>query len=371
MDSDRLYEIALSMTPGITAEIVSHLSSAGISAREFMTMNMPEISKILGTGIKHKFHNADRESAIIRARKEISFMDKHHITARFILNEDYPVLLREIPDAPVLIYTLGKADLNSQPILSVVGTRRCTQYGMKFCGQFIKDLSEYFPHATIVSGLAHGIDAAAHAGAIENSLPTIAVVAHGLDTIYPAANRDLAKRILERGGAIITEYPSGTRPYRNNFLQRNRIVAGLSEVTIVVESEIKGGAMSTANQAFSYSRDVVAVPGRYTDVTSQGCNTLISRNKASIYTCVADLMLQMRWNPIPGANIPQQRPLFPELEGDPKIIYDLLRREAKPLSIDYIHTSTTLPMPSLMAALTEMEFDGAIVKLPGARYELS
>lgn len=374
MDSDLVYKIALSMTPGITADAVRALEANGVSFSDFFTLNMPELESRLGVGEFGRFQNIRREEALFRAREEAKFTERHSIRVLFLLDGDYPPLLREIPDAPVVLYVLGRADLSAWPAFNVVGTRRCTAYGTAFCETLVSSMAAYYPGALVISGLAYGIDAAAHTAALRHGLATAAVMAHGLDMVYPAPHRDLARRIIEAGGAIVSEYPSGTRPFQKNFLQRNRIVAGLSELTFVVESEIKGGAMSTANQAFSYGREVVALPGRYTDATSSGCNHLIARSKAHIFTSVADLMNLMGWR-IPIAEIstiqPPQKVLFPELEGDLQTVYTVLRRAASPMSIDEIHMQTHMAMPSLMAALTDLEFEGIVVKLPGARYECS
>lgn len=372
MDSDTVYKIALSMTPGMTAEAVRSLVAQGMSYGEFFTLGMSELQIRLGIGVNGRFQDIDRQEALFRAREEEKFVMRHSIRVLFLFDDDYPPLLREIPDAPVVLYVLGDTDLSAQPVFNVVGTRRCTAYGTSFCDTLISGLAAYYPSAIVVSGLAYGIDAAAHTAALKNGLVTVAVMAHGLDMIYPAPHRDLARRILESGGAIISEYPSGTRPFQKNFLQRNRIVAGLAELTFVVESEIKGGAMSTANQAFSYGREVMALPGRHNDATSAGCNHLVATSKAHIFTSVGDLMNLMGWR-IPTLNNarPPQRELFPELQGDMATVYSLLRRSGSPLAIDAIHHATGMPMPSLMAALADLEFEGIVMKLPGARYECS
>lgn len=369
MENDLIYKIALSMTPGVNADVVRSLANQGISFEEFFSLNMPDLHERFGGSISARLENMSRQEALFKARSEAEFIFKHNIKVLFLLDEDYPLLLREIPDAPVVLYVLGNTNLNAQPGLSIVGTRRCTSYGASFCDFLIGGLAPYYPDALIVSGLAYGIDAAAHSAALQYGLPTVAVMAHGLDTIYPAQHRDLARRIVAEGGAIVTEYPSGTRAYRNNFLQRNRIVAGLTELTFVVESELKGGAMSTANQAFSYSRELFALPGRYSDPISAGCNSLIAKNKANIFTSIADLMTIMGWKIPAIGHLPPQKVLFPELEGDMAIVYKVINENGSPLQIDEIHSRTGLSMPNLMAALTDLEFEGVIAKLPGARYE--
>lgn len=369
-DSDLTYKLAIALTPGISADVVRFLELNGISYREFIELPMAELSERLGPGIRHNFQNADRQEALFKAREESVFIKKHNIHTLFLLDDDYPEYLRQVTDAPVMLFALGDTAFDNKPMISMVGTRRCTQYGQAFCDKFVSDLASYYPSAAIVSGLAYGIDASSHLAALNHGLKTIAVLAHGLDIIYPAQHRDLARRILAEGGTLISEYSSRTRPYRNNFLQRNRIVAGLSELTFVVESEIKGGAMSTANQAFSYDREVFALPGRYNDISSSGTNMLIARGKARIFTSVADLMTEMRW-PIPGFHnvSPPARNLFPELEGEAEIIYQLLIQRKTPVAIDDIHAATGIPLHLLISTLTELEFDGVVVKLPGARYE--
>lgn len=369
--SDLTYKIALSFTRGVNASVVRALADHGLTPEQFFTMSMAEILDVLGESCR--FQQAHREEALFRARAELEFISRHSVRTLFLLDEDYPPLLREIPDAPVILYVLGELDTASVPVFSLVGTRRCTSYGVGFCKHFVSEMAAYYPDAVVVSGLAFGIDAAAHVAALESHLTTVAVVAHGLDMIYPAAHRDLARRILDSGGAIITEYPTGTRPLQGRFLERNRIVAGLSELTVVAESEVKGGAMSTANLAFSYSREVVALPGRYNDEKSSGCNVLIERSKAHIYISVPEIVRLMGWAPsaLPSSVRIVAKPLFPELEGDYAKVYDVMRLRMESMSIDEIHMATRLSMPVLMAVLTELEFDGLIIKLPGARYELA
>lgn len=237
--------------------------------------------------------------------------------------------------------------------------------------KLINELAPLFPDLCIISGLAYGIDSIAHTAAIEAGRATGAVLAHGLDTLYPAAHRNLAKDILRHGGSLISEYPSGVTPYRSRFLERNRIVASMTDATLVIESEIKGGAMSTAHTAFSYNRDVFAVPGRPTDIMSSGCNHLIRKNKAHILTGVTDFIEDMNWRPSGIKMDSRQRCLFPELEGDTKLVYDCMRFRREPMTPDAIHTATILPIPKVMAALGEMEFDGIVSRLAGNRYELT
>lgn len=370
-ENPMIYEIALSMVKGITPEVVRALPEAGITPEDFFRMERNELSQALCGNDTLRYEKMERDEALSMARREAQNMERHHISGYFLLNDDYPVRLAETPDAPIFIYKLGEGNLNGKNVVSVVGTRRPTPYGSEFAGNIVEELAGYFPELTVVSGLAYGIDARAHESALRNNVPTIAVVAHGLDMIYPAANRDLARAIIHAGGAIISEYPFGEKPYRQRFLQRNRIVAGISDAIVVAESDIRGGAMSTANLAFNYNRDVFALPGRISDQYSSGCNMLIRKQKGSLITCAADLIEIAGWKPLGKSVAPQQRNLFSEIDGDARLIYDALRFSQEPLQIDRLHAETRLPLPSLMAMLGELEFDGIIVKHPGNRYAIS
>ena len=369
-----IQKVALSMVPGVNADFVRNLMERGITYGDFFSMDCSDERFREGCSLQRgvALDSMHRDEALFRARKEVEFMQRHHIRAYSLYDDDYPMLLREIPDAPVVLYKLGNANLDSEKLISIVGTRRPTNYGTEFCSRLVDEIGDYFPEAVIVSGLAYGIDSASHSAALEKGLPTVGVVAHGLDTVYPAAHRDLAGRMVHSGGAIVSEYPSGTRIFQGNFLKRNRIIAGLSHVTVVVESEIRGGAMSTANTAFNYSRDVMALPGRISDRMSEGCNLLIRKNKAGMITAGADMIEQMNWKPLgaPGS-APLQRNLFPELQGNDAKVYELLRINSEPLTVDAIFQATNIHISELMAILTELEFDAIITKLPGSRYTLA
>ena len=370
--NEDIYKMAFTfLKKKITPEMVRFIDEHGLTPEEFFTLSSKELVKKLGIGHDHEFDQMVREEAVSYARKEWNQIINHNIKPLFILDEDYPSQLAEIYDAPIILYKLGEAELEGEKMISIVGTRKPTIYGIDFCNKFIDDLSEYFPDATIVSGLAYGIDATGHKKALEKNLPTIAVVAHGLNMIYPAAHRNLAKAILKEGGAILSEYPFDTKPFKPNFLARNRIVAGISDVTFVVESNIKGGAMSTANFAFHYNRDVVALPGKISDDLSSGCNLLIRKNKAHLITGVADLIEVTGWSPLNLSIDVKQRNLFPELEGNAKMIYEMLLYSSEPIQIDQLISKTLLSPASLMALLSEMEFDGIIMRHPGNRFSLA
>lgn len=366
-----IYKVGLSMTPGMTADVVRAMIDVEYDYADFFKPGMGGLMTRIGAGEGLRFDPVKRQEALERARREVEFMECHHIRGLFIGDEGYPCLLQELHDAPVMLYVLGEADLDPRFALAIVGTRRATAYGMGFVESLVKDLGVYYPDLLIVSGLAYGIDATAHKSALAHHLPTVAVVAHGLDRIYPAQHRALAKQIVESGGAIVSQYPTGTEPYQRNFLERNRIIAGLCGATFVAESEIKGGAMSTANQAFINNREVLALPGRVSDSASSGCNLLINQDKAHLVTCAADVARSTGWPPGVLKSVPKHRNLFPELQGVPAEIYAHLKHEGRPLSVDELHMRVKASMKDLIADLTEMEFDGIINKLPGARYELA
>ena len=371
-DTEQTFKVALAMTRGVTLEIVRRMQEIGMSAEEFFHTEDSKLSEKFGlTTPLECFDCTNREEALLAARKEVGFMRQHHIKTLFIGDDDYPARMAECHSAPIILYQLGECDLNAVHNVSVVGTRRVTPYGADFTRRFVKELGEYIPDLYVWSGLAHGTDSFAHQAALENGLNTVAVLAHGLDTIYPAANRDLAKRILNAGGALLTEYPSGNKPFRGHFLERNRIVAWSTDATVVVESELKGGAMSTANHAFVENREVFALPGRASDQMSAGCNHLIRIHKAGLLTSAADFIEAMGWRPAEVKVSPQSRNLFPELEGESKIIYEALQRSSEPMSLDSLHDATHLPVANILGILMELEFDGIIIKYPGNRYSTS
>ncbi|MCH5225623.1 MAG: DNA-processing protein DprA [Muribaculaceae bacterium] len=370
-DRDIIFKMAFSfLKKRVSADLLREFESRGVNAEEFFQLPTKELVQRLGISQNHEFDKMAREEALGMARKEYDLICSHNIEALFVLDEDYPTQLSEIDDPPILLYKLGDADLEGEHFVSVVGTRKPTPYGLEFCNRFIEETAGYFPDATIVSGLAFGVDAAAHKKALEKELPTIAVVAHGLNQIYPAANRPLAKAIVKSGGAILSEYPFNTQPFKGHFLARNRIVAGLSDVTVVVESNIKGGAMSTANYAFMYNREVMALPGRTTDPLSSGCNHLIRKNKAHLIGSVADMIEVTGWKPLNLPIDPGQRNLFPELEGDYKKIYEILKYESEPVQTDRLVHLTGIPASKLVSLLGELEFDGIIIRYPGNRFSV-
>jgi DNA processing protein len=320
--------------------------------------------KIPGIGINLARSICER-SYLETAEKEVEYVTKNNIRTFFYLDNDYPYRLRQCDDSPVTFYFTGNCDLNAQKLLSVVGTRNATPRGKELCDKIINGLAVGHPDLIIVSGLAYGIDIASHKAALANNLQTIGVLAHGFKTTYPSVHRSTAHEIQERGG-LITDFLSDALPERNNFLKRNRIIAGLSDATLVVESGIKGGALITADIAGSYNRDVFAVPGRPGDQWSAGCNSLIKNNKAALIETARDIEYFLTWESS-GTKIPVQKTLFNELSEFEKIIYEYLSRYGE-MNIDHLCRAVEIPVYKLSALLLQMEFNGIIKCYPGNLY---
>lgn len=366
-----IYKVALSFLKGATLDALHQIMDRGISLPDLFELPESTICAILDRPLPEPFDPYHRSQAMVLAEKEMRFVERHHIRVLFADEQDYPIRLAQIQSPPPVLYMLGKTTLNQPHPVSVVGTRMVSPYGADSTRRITRELAEYFPDLCVVSGLAYGVDCIAHTTALETKVTTLAVVAHGLDTIYPAQHRDLARRIIGAGGAILSQYPSGTRPFRSNFLERNRIVAGISDATIVMESELKGGAMSTARHAFEANRDVFALPGRASDSKSTGCNHLIRTQRAHLITTAADLIEVTGWQPLGIKVEARHRSLFPELDGDARLIYDYLRLEPEPRAIDLIHHHTSIPMSRLMALISDLEFDGVLIRHPGNRLSVA
>ncbi len=308
------------------------------------------------------------EKQLPRARQEMDFAEKNHIRIITLQDIDYPARLRECPDAPIALFYRGTADLNSRHILSIVGTRKATEYGKSFCQRFLKDLAQLCPDTLIVSGLAYGIDINAHRQSLANQLPTIGVLAHGLDQIYPRMHRQTAVEMLSNGG-LLTEFMSGTNADKINFVSRNRIVAGMADATLVVESAEKGGSLITAGIANDYNRDVFAVPGRISDKASAGCNLLIRESRASLLQDAEDFVTTMGWATAVQEQRPVQRELFPELSPEESLVCNALRgSEGKHLNL--LTVETNLPVGKLSSLLFELEMRGIVRMLSGGTYRL-
>jgi DNA processing protein len=363
---ERLCVIALTALKGVGDVLARHLllffgSAVNVfNARKSALLKAPGIGPATAEQLW-----VSKAEALQRAEKELEFVEKKKIRLYSYLDEDYPRRLKECQDAPVVFYWKGEADLNAPKILSIVGTRKYTDYGRKLTEELLKDLAALFPEILIVSGLAYGIDVCAHRNALRNHLPTVAVLAHGLDRIYPSAHRNVASELLKRGG-VLSDFMSGDDPVRENFLRRNRIIAGLADATVVVESAERGGSLVTADIAFSYGRDVFAFPGRTTDERSVGCNRLIQMNKAALINNAADLVKALCWD-VDLAPTKQQMLKFPDKPDSPVI---KLLKEKGEFHINQLAIEMDLPVHKLTSMLFELELEGHIRALPGGIYTL-
>ena len=360
------YQIAITLIPGVGPVLARNLISycGGVEAvfreKEKYLLKIPDIGPVTAKEIAN--HNVFEI-----AEKECLYIDKHSISTYFFLDDGYPKRLRNCNDAPVLLFFKGDFDFNCQRILAVVGTRKASEYGKEICEQLITDLVPF--DVSIVSGLAYGIDICAHKSALKNDVSTIAVLAHGLDRIYPGSHKIVADKMLADGG-LLTEYITGTNPDKENFPTRNRIVAGISDAVIVIEAAHRGGALITADIALSYNRDVFAVPGRANDHYSRGCNQFIKTNKAGLIESASDIAYNMGWQTSEEKpkSQPQQK-LFVELTADENAIVQLLNQHTQ-LDIDTISSLGNIPISKMSSALLSLEFNGILKSLPGKIYQL-
>ena len=312
------------------------------------------------------------DDALKRAAVEMEFVTRHHIQVLTLNDDRYPGRLRECLDAPVVVYYKGCADLNPRRVIDIVGTRHCTAYGQDLVRRFVTRLKELCPQVLIVSGLAYGIDICAHRSALEQGLETVGILAHGLDQIYPNHHRQTAAEMVSCGG-LLTEYMSQTEPLANNFRQRNRIVAGMSDATVVVESAYKGGALITARIAQDYGRDVLAFPGPVGAPYSEGCNNLIRDNKAGLITSADDFVAALGWQTDArrqkaGAN-GIERQLFPDLTPEEQQLVSILQ-QTNDLQLNVLSVKTNVPIGQLSALLFSLEMKGVVKPLAGGTYHL-
>ena len=360
---EHVYAIALGLLPGIGPFISKQLVSHCGSATNVFKASSRQLRRIHGVGVKITGALKDGHiQACSRAAEEIEFCSDRNIAVLHYIDDAYPWRLRHCHDSPYLLYKTGNLDLNAPRIISVVGTRKASQYGRNICDSFIKDLVH--ANVVVISGLAYGIDSCAHASSLRYRLPTAAVLAHGLDRIYPVSNTTLAKDIISHEGALITEYNSGTVPERMFFPARNRIVAGLSDAIIVVESGEKGGALITADLGNSYNRDVFAFPGRVGDRYSVGCNGLISQNKAALIRSAEDLLHHMGWDQAVEKRIVTVDTL-PEMNDDQSLLYQHIVKSGNGIHIDELMKLEVRDSTVLRQHLLQLEFKGVIRSLPG------
>ncbi len=368
MDEQLRYLIALSMAPSVGAVTARKLISYSGSPEAVFRTSREKLKRIPGIG-DILSARAGTPGLLEMADREILFCEKNNIFIVDFRDADYPVRLKQCSDAPLVLFYRGVNILNAPKMISMVGTRRATDYGAEQCQRLIREIAERHPGTVIVSGLAYGIDYHAHSAALKYGLRTAAVMAHGLHTVYPYEHRNLAGKIMEEG-CLISDFTSGMQPERNNFIKRNRIIAGLADATIVVESALKGGALVTADIAGSYNRDVFAIPGRVSDEMSAGCNQLIRQNKAALIGGCHDLEYLLGWDSRESSQQPRQGLLFTELtEEEERVIAELKKEER--LNIDELSIRLSWPVRKLSPVMLNLEFEGLVTVLPGNFYKLN
>ncbi|MDD4190134.1 MAG: DNA-processing protein DprA [Mangrovibacterium sp.] len=362
---DLCFRIALSLVPGVGFVTAKNLlawfgsARAIFKAKEQTLMKVPGVGSVLAGNIVH-------QQVLSRAEAEVGFIRRHRIRTFFYQDEDYPSRLRQCEDAPLILFAKGEVNPFSGKMVAIVGTRKATEHGRRFCDELVEGMARHGDYC-VISGLAYGIDVAAHKACLKHGVKTIGVLGHGLDQIYPSLHRPVAEKML-KNGCLVTDFISHTDIERQNFLQRNRIIAGLADAVVIVESAARGGALVTADIAGSYNRDVFAVPGRTSDLYSKGCNELIKRNKASLIENLDDLEYFMSWQPEVD-HVPAVQPrLFTELAPDEQSIVNALGEKA--LSIDEICQSSMMPAGLVSSLLLGLEFQGVVISLPGKVYKL-
>ena len=372
-DQETLYMMALTQVPSLSLTNL-HLLIDELASASAIYENRNNIKQVLPSA-SPKFLDGmgDFCNYLKRAEEELEFCRKGKIRCLGLNDEDYPQRLKDCNDAPVLLYFRGSANLNSQHIVSMVGTRQITNYGKDLCRSFVRDLKQVCPDALVVSGLAYGVDVNCHRAALEQGLETVGVLAHGLDQIYPRHHRETAKQMVDQGG-LLTEYMSNTVIDKRNFVQRNRIVAGVSDAVIVVESATKGGSLITAEIAQSYNRQVWAFPGRVFDTYSSGCNMLIFKNKASLLTNAEDFCLEMGWTDDVQHQKQLSEGIQQELFADDysaeeqAVLQALARDDSKQINV--LAVETNIAIGELSSLLFSLEMKGAVQSLVGGRYKL-
>ena len=372
MDQEIFYTMALTRLTNFNYQQALELYKA-VGSAQLLFEHRNEIGDIIKDASPRLMEALkDWNEPMRRAEAEIRFMEEHRIRALTLTSDDYPQRLTECPDAPIIIYYTGNADLNQTRIISIVGTRRMTTYGEDLIRRFIRDLRQYCPEVLIVSGLAYGVDICAHKQALENGYPTVGVLAHGLDQIYPYRHREVAAKMINHGG-LLTEFMTQTNADKPNFVRRNRIVAGMADATILIESGAKGGGLITADIAQSYARAVFAFPGNVGQPYSEGCNNLIRDNGAGLISNAEDFVKAMGW--LDETRLQQaiadgiERNLFPDLSPEEQQIVSLLQ-QTNGLQLNIITVKTGIPIGRLTALLFQLEMKGVVKPLAGGIYHL-
>ncbi len=366
-EENLLYNIALSLIPKLGPYAFKNIISYCGSAQQFLSMPPGKAAKIPGVGLKLLEGRKNKDEHLLKAEGIIKDAQNNNLHIHTYLDKSYPSRLKSFVDAPVLLFSKGNLELNPKRTIGIVGTRNASDYGKNITRKIVEDLSPYQP--SIISGLAYGIDIESHRAALKNNLPTIAVLGASLDNIYPAPHAGIARSMLENGG-LITEYKLGTKINPNNFPARNRIIAALSDALIVVEAAKKGGALITAEIAYSYNREVFAVPGNLQNTYSEGCNNLIRTMKAGIYMGAPDIEEALSWTKKNSEKeIPAKKLDLSQFSPSEKNILQTLS-DAQTLEIDRLSWQTQIPVSQLASLLLNLEFQGLVKSMPGKKYAL-
>lgn len=364
-EDEIIYLLALQQVKGIGPVRGKLLLEQFGSAKSVFAASKGDFERLEGIGTVHA-NAIHRFGDFDQFKSELNFIHKNKIEVCAINSEQYPIKLKRSFDAPLALFYKGTEAIRNKRVIGIIGTRTNSEYGQKVCEQLIKELAPAQP--LIVSGLAYGIDIIAHRAALQNNLSTIGVLAHGLDRIYPAAHQKTATEMIENGG-LLTEFKSGTNPDRENFPTRNRIVAGMCDAIIVIETAKKGGSMITADLGFSYNKDIFCVPGRVDDKRSEGCNVLIKTLKANLITSGKDVIEHLNWDETTKNVAQTQRSLFNNFTTEEKVIYELLVGERQ-LQIDEIINQTNYTSSQVASLLLQLEMQGIVRSMPGKRYEI-
>lgn len=364
---DLTYQIGLTLLDGVGDVLAKNLVAYCGSAEQVFKSNKTHLEKIPGIGSYTSNAIFRSKSVLERAEQELKFITDNAIQALFYTDKNFPQRLKNCNDSPVILYYKGNANLNTEKIIAVVGTRTPSPYGKQMTEKFISDLTE--TGCLVVSGLAYGIDIAAHKASMDNNINTVGVLAHGLDRVYPSVHSNYAEKMISQGG-LLTEFTSNTNPDKENFPKRNRIVAGMCDALVVVESKRNGGSLITATIANSYNKDIFAFPGRAGEVLSEGCNGLIKSNRANLIESAADLMYIMNWNQTEKKKITTQIPLHFNLSAEEQTIVKAFD-DKKQLHVDEICYATNFSISKTSSYLLQLEFSNVIKSLPGKIYQLN
>ena len=367
MTEEKRYQIALSLVPKIGPVLSKQLINHFGSAEAVFKTPKGKLSKVPGLGQKIAEALSNQSSIFEAADEVITKSEKRHIDIHFYKDSSYPKRLLRINDAPIILYSKGKLNLNTEKTIGIVGTRKATQYGSYCTEQIVADAKA--SEVTIVSGLAYGIDVKAHRAALQNNVPTLGVLACGLDYVYPTAHQNTAIEMQQNGG-LVSEYPVGTKADSRFFPARNRIIAALSDALIVVEAAIKGGALISANIAHSYDKTVFAVPGELGKTFSEGCNQLIQSLKARIYTSFSDVIEELNWDLQEESRVRDFKKQLSELDGSERKVVEVLLDNNQELAIDSLSWQCQIPLSQLASILLQLEFKGLVRPLPGKKYKL-